>query len=93
MENEEVAKLVICVDKDMEHIEESILTNCSECNKQIWCSITNCAVKPICMKCIVKLKGENVQMMLTTESLLEAIKHILTWHSNIRWVDDDSNSY
>ena len=62
----------------MEHIDESILTNCCKCKREVWCSITNSHHKPICLLCgYEEAQKHDTDMGATEETLIEAAKNII----------------
>jgi hypothetical protein len=70
---------VVCVGEKDEHIEESILTNCCDCNCRVWVSITNADKKPLCWSCVAKrakVPGDNVQIYTTPETMAEALREL-----------------
>lgn len=63
---------IMCVNKESPHIDDSILTNCCECDREIWCSITNAHRKTICLSCVrTKIKEEDCEFGITPETMEE----------------------
>ncbi len=70
--NDEV--FVVCNYKSQGYYVESILTNCSQCNIEVWCSVTNAHRTPICFSCVGDV--ENPEFKVTQETLEEAAEYI-----------------
>ncbi len=64
---------VICVSKDSAHIKDSILTHCSKCNAEVWCSITNADKKALCLTCGLKAAEQDEAEIGVTEETLEEV--------------------
>lgn len=80
--SEENEVYCVCVNKDKQHIPDSILTNCSQCGRQVWESVHNADKKPICIGCVIKLQkeraeaGDKVEFGISSEDAERSLKEI-----------------
>jgi len=64
--------MVLCVDIDRIHTQESVKGNCCKCNKLVWVSPWHKEKQLICVECFGKIPTKEIELGVTEKDLKRA---------------------